>query len=118
MNAAVVIATCFCGGIGAICRGFLTEKLSGVLPQGFPWPTLLINIVASTLIGWVALQPFAAGVVTAICVGFLGGFSSMSTLNYEAVSLFTERHYARCFAYLVVSFASCILGCALGVYLA
>ena len=95
MNAAVVIATCFCGGIGAICRGFLTEKLSGILPQGFPWR-----------------------VVTAICVGFLGGFSSMSTLNYEAVSLFTEHHYARCFAYLVVSFASCILGCALGVYLA
>ncbi len=75
------------GACGALCRHkaltFLKPKAAGP----FPWPTLLVNLVSCTiagaaLAGCLAMRQMA---YTALTMGFLGGFSTLSTMNCEAV---------------------------------
>lgn len=39
-------------------------------------------------------------VYLALTMGFLGGFSTLSTMNFEAVELVSQRHYAEGLGYL------------------
>ena len=44
----------------------------------------------------------------------LGGFSTLATMNFEAVSLFATKRYKYCFAYLAITYASTLGAAALG----
>lgn len=57
-------------------------------------------------------------VYLALTMGFLGGFSTLSTMNFEAVELVSQRHYAEGFGYLATTYASTIGAAALGFALA
>ena len=50
----------------------------------------------------------------ALTMGFLGGFSTLSTMNFEAVELVSQRHYAEGLGYLATTDASTIGAAALG----
>lgn len=51
-------------------------------------------------------------------MGFLGGFSTLSTMNCEAVDMVTEGHRGEAAAYLVVTYGSTLGAAALGFALA
>ena len=44
----------------------------------------------------------------------MGGFSTLSTMNFEAVELVSQRHYAEGLGYLATTYASTIGAAALG----
>ena len=54
----------------------------------------------------------------ALTMGFLGGFSTLSTMNCEAVDMVTEGHRGEAAAYLVVTYGSTLGAAALGFALA
>ncbi|WP_417755636.1 CrcB family protein, partial [Senegalimassilia anaerobia] len=54
----------------------------------------------------------------ALTMGFLGGFSTLSTMNCEAVDMATEGHRGEAAAYLVVTYGSTLGAAALGFALA
>ena len=50
------------------------------------------------------------------CTGFLGGFSTMSTLNDDALSLLRNGKILRFIVYLGMTYGCCLIGCMLGIY--
>ncbi len=80
------------GACGALCRHkaltFLKPKAAGP----FPWPTLLVNLVFlhHRRRGACGVPCHGADGVYRADHGFLGGFSTLSTMNCEAVDLASE----------------------------
>ena len=102
------------GALGALGRGLMTRMLKRHLPEEFPFATLIVNLIACFAAG--AVMPFATSdaLYLALTVGFLGGFSTLATMNFEAVSLFATKRYKYCFAYLAITYASTLGAAALG----
>jgi CrcB protein len=94
MNGASVGWTCLVGVAGAL--GALTRYLIGRgvvkrLGATFPWATLLINVTGAFLIGLIAglatnhvVNPLTQ---TVLATGFLGGYTTFSTMSWECVQL-------------------------------
>lgn len=116
MSIATLIAVSLGGALGALTRNKASSALKPYFRGAFPWPTLIINITSCTLAG-IALY-FAANMDTlvylALTMGFLGGFSTLSTMNYEAVELICAHKAKVGFGYLAASYASTLCAAALG----
>lgn len=104
------------GAVGALCRSKATTHLKLRFRSAFPFPTLLINITACTIAGIALCSQVQMDrtLYLALTMGFLGGFSTLSTMNYEAVELVAQHRYATGFGYLAVSYASTLGAAALG----
>ncbi|WP_449134434.1 fluoride efflux transporter FluC [Senegalimassilia sp.] len=95
------------GACGALCRHkaltFLKPKAAGP----FPWPTLLVNLVSCTIAGAALAGCLAMGQMayTTLTMGFLGGFSTLSTMNCEAVDLAGEGRRGVAAAYVAATYA-------------
>lgn len=120
MNVSAFLAVGIGGAFGALCRSKATSLLKPRFPGQFPLPTLFINLVSCTLAGaLMAIQMQLDSIVyLALTMGFLGGFSTLSTMNFEAVELVSQRQYAEGLGYLAATYASTIGAAALGFFLA
>ena len=110
------------GGLGAVTR-FLIDRLIGTTwGRSFPFGTAAINIfgsgVAGVVLGVTAYESTSPTFTLLMLTGFLGGFTTASTLSYEVVELLEERRYMRAsFATcgtLILSVGAAALGVALG----
>jgi fluoride exporter len=89
------------GFLGALARyglGGLVHRIPGT--GGFPYGTLVVNLLGCLLIGVFAAlmeerQMFATETRLFILVGLLGGFTTFSTFGYESLLLIRESHYLR-----------------------
>lgn len=85
------------GGAGALCRfvldGWSRSKRATILP----WPTIVINISGSlllgVLIGLVMFHGAPAPWKTIIGTGFCGGYTTFSTASFETVRLAQQHRY-------------------------
>ncbi|ACU53423.1 Camphor resistance CrcB protein [Acidimicrobium ferrooxidans DSM 10331] len=92
------------GAAGAIVRWAVDRVLMGrVLPQAtFPWGTLTINLSGSLALGLVTglalggLLP--ANLATVIDGGFIGAYTTFSTLAVESLALARRRQLTRSLA--------------------
>ena len=111
MNFAAFLAVGLGGALGALCRHKATVHLKPLLAGNFPWHTLGINGIACFIAGCaLAAETHMGGIEhLALTMGFLGGFSTLSTMNFEAVDLMVGGHAAQGIAYLIATY-----GCALG----
>ncbi len=110
------------GGLGAVTR-FLIDRLIGTTwGRSFPFGTAAINIVGSgvagVVLGVTAYESTSPTFTLLMLTGFLGGFTTASTLSYEVVELLEERRYMRAsfatFGTLILSVGAAALGVALG----
>jgi len=93
----------FAGGVGAVTRyvfdGFLHSKIN----SKFPWPTGIINMTGSLVLGFltglIASRIASTDVGAVIGTGFLGGYTTFSTASYETVQLVREKRYGLTLAY-------------------
>lgn len=120
MSIATLLAVGAGGALGALCRSKATAFLKPRFMGRFPLPTLLINLAACLTAGIaLALQLRLNGTFyLALTMGFLGGFSTLSTMNFEAVELITQKHYAEGVGYLAATYTSTIGAAAVGFALA
>lgn len=100
MNILALIGIAIGGAIGALSRGLLTRMLKRHLPEQFPFATLIVNLIACFAAGMIMPLALNEVLYLTLTVGFLGGFSTLATMNFEAVSLFATKRYKYCFAYL------------------
>ena len=116
MSIATLLAVGIGGALGALCRSKATTILKLRFQGAFPLPTLLINIIACTIAGvLLALQlQLDETLYLALTMGFLGGFSTLSTMNYEAVELISQHRYALGAGYLAATYTSTIGVAAIG----
>jgi fluoride exporter len=107
----VMVTIAVGGALGAVARYGLAQLIA-VAPDGFPWATFWTNLSGAFVLGCFVtivierlpptryLRPFFA-------VGFLGSYTTFSTLAVETVLLFKDGHVALAVGY---TFASVVAG--------
>lgn len=97
------------GALGSLMRYGVSIGMQSWLGSGFPWGTLLVNVLGSYAIGWV-MRGWTMGMVSddlrwLIAVGVLGGFTTFSTFSYEALSLIQRAEPGKALLYVGLSMA-------------
>jgi CrcB protein len=109
LSAGTLAAVFFGGALGTVAR-YLLETHHQTASGDFPWVTLLVNLTGSLAIGFLVpltehVAPRAPLVRPLALVGFLGGWTTYSTLAVDATLLGKNGDFATCVAYLVVTVA-------------
>lgn len=113
----------FGGGIGAIFRFLFSRGIHGVFGLGFPYGTLLVNVVGSFMMGFLAILlidrfgDWSSLLRAFFLIGLLGGFTTFSTFSYEAIDLWENREGIKLAVYLLLSLSLCFGGTFLGLIL-
>jgi CrcB protein len=107
LSAATLAAIAVGGALGTVAR-YLLEAHSPAAAGHFPWVTLLVNLSGSLAIGFLipVTEHLSERVPTArplLIVGFLGGWTTYSTLAVEATLLGRDGDLLTCAAYLAAT---------------
>jgi len=109
------------GGAGAACRYAVSSLAARWSGGSFPWGTSAVNIVGSLMIGVAAgfleRSAMSRSSWLLLVTGFLGGFTTFSTLSLEIVQGLRQGPAARAFGLMAVNLAGGLLACASGLWL-
>ena len=110
------------GALGAVARYLVNISPLANIFAKFPFPTFLINITGSFLIGFLLIVltdkiEVNDNLRMAIIVGFLGAFTTFSTFEMEIFGLVREREFVTGFLYLFLSIFVGFVGVIAGVEL-
>ncbi|NOT49613.1 MAG: fluoride efflux transporter CrcB [Acidobacteria bacterium] len=108
------------GAVGAVARYLINISPLSRVFENFPFPTFLINITGSFLIGFLLILltdkvEVSENLRMAVIVGFLGAFTTFSTFEMEIYGLLKDRFFVTAFLYLLLSVAVGFIGVAAGV---
>lgn len=95
------------GFVGSVLR-HLAGRLPLQSPEGFPYVTLMINVLGSFAIGLIAAVAAKRAdidprLVLFLRVGLCGGFTTFSTFSSETFSLLRAGSYVGAAAYVLLS---------------
>lgn len=110
---------CLGGAAGTGARYLLAGWLRATGP-GFPWGTLVVNVIGSFLLGVVMQVALTTDLISptlrlGLTTGVLGGFTTYSTFNYETLQYLQQNAWLAAFANLVATVLACLAAGALGV---
>ncbi len=79
------------GAAGSVSRYALTSWTSRLFGKGFPYGTLLVNVLGSLCLGLLMSLVIGTGLIPRVwriplSVGFFGAFTTFSTFSYETVA--------------------------------
>lgn len=107
------------GATGAATRFAVTEWATKRWQRSFPLATLVINVIGAFALGLLVTAGGAssnlAGVRLLLGTGFLGGYTTFSTLSYDTHSLFRSGQRYAAWLNVLGSLALGILAAALGI---
>ncbi len=115
-----IIAVALGGACGAVVRFLVASGIYQWLGRGFPYGTLVVNVLGSFLIGLLTesliLQRVALTLDyrAAILVGFIGAFTTFSTFSLETFYLIEQGNLTRAGMNILVSVSVCLLAVWLG----
>lgn len=120
--ASKILSVAIGGSLGAVARYLINISPLASLFDKFPFPTFVINIVGSFLIGFLMIvfadkMEVSENIRMAVIVGFLGAFTTFSTFEMEIFGLMRERQLLISFLYLFLSVLLGFLGVMAGVAL-
>ncbi len=109
LTASTLLAVFVGGALGTLAR-YLLEVHHSPSPSGFPWVTLGVNLSGSLAIGLLVpltehLSQRAPLVRPLLVIGFLGGWTTYSTLAVDATLLTKHGDPGTALAYLVATVA-------------
>lgn len=118
-----LLAIAAAGAIGAVLRYLVASGVYELFGRGFPYGTLIVNLIGSFLIGYLFvwfLDRSAASEAwrLAVLVGLLGSFTTFSSFSLETYNLVITGFYGRALANIIVSVSLCLLGTWVGVSVA
>jgi CrcB protein len=121
----IVLAVALGSALGGVARYGVSGLVARSLGETFPWGTLIVNVLGSFLIGFVATLTGPDGRVLVSPVtrqfwmpGIFGGFTTFSAFSLQTLSLAQDGEWTRAFANVTLSIALCLLGVWLGALLA
>ena len=107
------------GALGAVFRFGLSIILSIFHNHRFPWPTLVINVVGSFIIGMIYEHSTHNGITDnlekLLIIGFLGAFTTFSTFSIQTVTMLIDLKVGLALLNILLSCVTCILACFLGI---
>lgn len=100
------------GAIGAVCRYLISIFMIQVFGTGFPFGTLLVNVLGSFIMGVV----YALGQVSHVSpelkamigVGFLGALTTFSTFSNETLLLMQDGEWLKAGLNVVLNLTICL----------
>jgi CrcB protein len=111
------------GFFGAISRYLVDGWVSATTGGGFPWGTLVVNVSGSFVLGLLFAASVERGVLPAeirapVLVGFIGAYTTFSTLTLETWRLVEAGSYliavANIAGSLVLGLAAVVAGLLIG----
>ena len=105
------------GSMGAILRYLIGVSL--LTNSSFPYGTLTINLIGSFLLAWLTTNLFkrlsiSPIIATAVGTGFVGSFTTFSTLSVETIKMFQAGNILWGLLYVLVSICGGLLMSRLG----
>jgi fluoride exporter len=96
------------GGLGSVLRFWAGTFVSARMGTRFPYGTLLINCTASFLIGFIITLlservHWNPNIRFLIPIGFIGGYSTFSTFEYETFRVMQDGEILVAILYVVLS---------------
>ncbi|MEX0430189.1 fluoride efflux transporter CrcB [Spiribacter insolitus] len=110
------------GALGALMRHGATMAAAQWLPRGFPWGTLIVNVLGSLLMGIAFVLLVERGLLAPawrafFTVGLLGAFTTFSAFSLDALALFGTGATARAVLYVLTSVITCLAAALAGIML-
>ncbi|MCW8908500.1 MAG: fluoride efflux transporter CrcB [Sedimenticola sp.] len=108
------------GAVGAVMRYWVSTGVYLTLGRGFPYGTLVVNVLGSLVMGFLYILFLERMSVSpewraALLVGFLGAFTTFSTFSIETLNLIEQADYMKAGLNMLVSVLACLLACWVGV---
>ena len=119
MKIAAAIAVCCAGG--GLARYYLSGWVYTLMGRGFPYGTLVVNIIGAFFIGLLMELSLRSTVMSdtlriGLTVGFLGGLTTFSTFSYETFQLLEDGQFTVACANMLASVAVCLFFTWLGIH--
>ena len=113
---------CLAGALGTGCRRVVGVYAPRLLGTTFPYPTLIVNVLGCFLIAGVAHAATRRVVSDELRIilmtGFMGGFTTYSSFNFETTDLLSQRAWALGLLNVGVMVGACFAAGVLGLMLA
>ncbi|MCU0326536.1 MAG: fluoride efflux transporter CrcB [Spirosomaceae bacterium] len=107
------------GGSGSLLRYFLGKFIQQNFAAFFPIGTLIVNIVASFVLGLFVGKSISTDdtLKALVAIGFCGGFSTFSTFSNETLQLILSDKLGAGLINIVLNVALCILATYAGIWM-
>ena len=108
------------GGMGSLCRYWLSSMAALCFGNSFPYGTLLVNILGSLLMGLLVVfnsthHDNMAIVFRSLClIGFLGGFTTFSAFSIETLTLLESGNITQAIGNVLLNVGLCLTAVWLG----
>ena len=118
----VLAAIAFGGALGTLARYEVAQAIH-IAKDTFPWPTFIVNVSGAFVLGvflTLVLERFppARYARAFFAIGFLGSFTTFSTMAVETVTLVKDDQAVLGIGYVLVSVAVGLGVCWLGIRVA
>lgn len=109
-----ILAIAAGGSIGAVMRFLVSTGVYGWFGRGFPYGTLVVNVLGSLVMGLLYelfLQRLSVSpeIRAVLLVGFLGAFTTFSTFSIETINLIEQGYLIKAITNVLASVVLCIL---------
>ena len=109
--------------VGANARYLISRSAVSILGPVFPYGTLFINVVGSTIVGffmvWTSERVFLdPRWRLLVIVGFCGAFTTFSSYAYETMAYFEQGQWLLMWTNILSNNGLCLLGVLAGMALA
>ncbi|MFE8699508.1 fluoride efflux transporter CrcB [Cytobacillus sp. FJAT-54145] len=96
------------GVVGSLLRYGVSILTLELLNRGFPYGTLIVNLIGSFLLGWFTTNILQKNKISrhfslAIGTGLIGSFTTFSTLSNEVLTLIQNGLITEMVIYILVS---------------
>jgi len=114
-----LLAIAIGGAVGSVLRFLVSKFIQTRVGIEFPVGTLLVNLSSAFLIGFffaffVERLDLSPNLRALLITGLLGGYSTYSTLFYEAYYMFFNGEWLKALLYLLISNGLGLLFVAIG----
>jgi len=111
------------GALGTLARYCVGVFAGRALGAGFPYGTLIVNVLGCFLIAGVSELALSTTLISptlrvTLTTGFMGGFTTYSSFNYETTALLRERAWAAGLLNVGVTMLGCFVAGLLGLAVA
>jgi protein CrcB len=109
------------GAIGSVARAWTTNAMVRMVGAGFPWGTILINVVGSFIIGFFGALTASDGRFQVhgdarafVMIGICGGYTTFSSFSLQTLDLIRDGKPGAAFANIGLSVLLCLLAVSAG----